>query len=73
MALPPSPEGVRYARYMIAAHGSAVKRTHGRNRPQREWVRSASTPTSGSKKASQSRAMRIIVPAVPAASPKTSV
>ena len=55
--------GTVYASTMTTAHGTAVQSTHGRNLPQRVFVRSASTPIIGSKNASQSRPTSSIVPA----------
>ena len=56
-----------------AAKGSAARSSHGRKRPQRVRVRSASTPTMGSFTASQSRVTRNIVPAASGLMPGTSV
>ena len=42
---------------MHTAQGIIDQRIHGRKRPQRVRVRSATKPIIGSKKASQSRAM----------------
>jgi len=54
-------------------HGTAVNRIHGRNRPQRVLVRSASTPTIGSTTASHRRGHSRMAAAALALNPNTSV
>jgi len=53
--------------------GTAVHSTQGRNLPQRVFVRSAMTPITGSKTASQTRTTTSSVPAAAAVIPKVSV
>ena len=53
--------------------GTAVQSTQGRNLPHRVFVRSAITPMSGSKTASQTRTTTSSVPAAAAVIPKVSV
>ena len=54
-------------------NGTAVHRIHGRNFPQRVFVRSAMTPIIGSKIASKTRTTRNSVPAAAAVIPNVSV
>ena len=53
--------------------GTAVQSTHGRNLPQRVFVRSATTPMMGSKMASHTRTTTSSVPAAAAVIPNVSV
>ena len=54
-------------------NGTAVHRIHGRNLPHFVFVRSATTPMSGSKIASHTRTTRKSVPAAAAVMPNVSV
>ena len=67
------PFGVVYARIITTTHGTEVQRTHGRNLPQRVFVRSAKMPMIGSNAASQRRGQSRIAAAAPAERPNTSV
>src|SRR6476620_2381723 len=53
------PEGLRFGVVKaITPNGTAVQSTHGRNFPQRVFVRSATTPINGSNTASYTRTTR---------------
>ncbi len=54
-------------------NGIAVQRIHGRNLPQRVFVRSATMPMNGSNAASKTRTTRKSVPAAAAVIPNVSV
>jgi hypothetical protein len=69
----PNDDGTVYASTITTPHGNAVHSTHGRNLPKRVFVRSASTPIIGSKKASHRRPTSSIVPAAAAVMPIVSV
>ena len=65
--------GMRNVSTTSTEKGTAPKRIHGRNLPQRLRVRSAIMPKIGSLTESQIRVTRNMVPTAAGASPKTSV